>query len=96
MATLRFVHGHVIPRSRRTVEIAEDDAHFFHGKDSAGLPWVFGLYIDSGGELVDIPSNIGPFDEDAVKRMNTIAKQLCMVPKRFRNMVFLDDRDDDE
>lgn len=85
---LRLIHGAVIPPSRRrAADTADDDSYLYHGKDGDGRPWVFGLSIDTDSEPLTIPNNIGPFGEDSVKRMNTLAKDLGLDPKRFRSIV---------
>ena len=90
---LRLIHGAVIPHSRRrAADTADDDSYLYHGKDGDGRSWVFGLSIDTDSEPLTIPNNIGPFGEDSVKRMNTLAKDLGLDPKRFRPIVITVDR----
>ena len=86
---LRLIHGAVIPHNRRLrpSDTVDDDSHLYHGKDGDGRSWVFGLSIDTDSEPLTIPNTIGPFGEDVVKRMNTLAKDLGLDPKRFRPIV---------
>ena len=86
---LRLIHGAVIPNSRRLrpSDTVDEDSYLYHGKDIDGRSWVFGLSIDTDSEPLTIPNTIGPFGEDVVKRMNTLAKYLGLDPKRFRSIV---------
>jgi hypothetical protein len=86
---LRLIHGAVIPHNRRPrpSDIVDDDSYLYHGKDDDGRSWVFGLSIDKDSEPLTIPNDIGPFGGGVVKRMNTLAKDLGLDPKRFRSIV---------
>jgi phage terminase small subunit len=97
MLHLRLIHGAVIPHNRRrAADIVDDDFHLYHGKDRDGRSWVFGLSIDTDLEPLTIPNTIDPFGEDVVKRMNTLAKDLGLDPKRFRSIVITDGDGDDD